>query len=442
MGSEAWVQTDMNYEEACKYIEEIPKFTEKNPLCHTRRCLEILGNPDRLYPSVHVAGTNGKGSVCCYLESVFRTAGKKTALFTSPHLVSLRERFRIGGLEISEEDFLDVFLRVREASEKMLQAGFSHPSYFEFLYLMAALYFSEMKPDLAIIETGLGGRLDATNTLEHPLLCVITSISLDHMQYLGDTVEKIAAEKAGILKADVPCVFDAANPLAVRVIRQAAAKKNAEPAGLAPEDYKISGNTGRKIDFSTAFRYYENASYTISSGAPYQAENASLAVLAAQVLRKKYFGELTEEEIQRGIAAAFWEGRMEEILPGVFLDGAHNEDGIRCFTEAVLKISGGRKVGLVFGAAADKDYSRMIQELTGQLPLSFVFTTEIPGRRKESAQRFAELFRLGSTCPVEAVTDPAAALGLALEMKEDGLLFICGSLYLIGALKEIIHDKL
>lgn len=435
----------MTYEEQTAYIEEIPRFSSKNPPAHTRLCLERLGNPDRDYPSVHIAGTNGKGSVCAYLASVFRTGGLKTALFTSPHLVSMRERFRIDGGMISEEEFSGVFEKVRLCIQKMQEEGLPHPSYFEFLYLMAAVYFSEMKADIAVIETGLGGRLDATNTLEHPLLAVITSVSLDHMQYLGDTSEAIAREKAGIIKAGVPCIYDAANEEAARVIRAAAERKGAPAFPMRSGDYKISGNGAGKIDFSTSFRYYGNTSFRISSPAPYQAENAALSLLAISVLKNSgnsIFRDLTTEKIKKAISETVWEGRMEEIQPGVYLDGAHNEDGIRRFIEAAEKIAGGKPAGLLFGAVNDKDYAGMIHELARGLPVAYAVTTEIAGKRRETAERFAGLFRENGIEDVQAVGNPAEAYRNACARKGNGCLFICGSLYLAGRIKELINDKL
>ena len=196
----------MNYEEAVAYIEDIPRFTTKNSLDHTRECMRRLGHPQKKFRVIHVAGTNGKGSVCAYLDSMLRAGGYKVGLFTSPHLVKINERFKINGEMISDERFVKAFEEVQKIIKKAQEDGLDHPSYFETLFLMGMVVFKEADVDYVVLETGLGGRLDATNTVDHPLACIITSISLDHVEYLGDTIGKIAGEKAGIIKPQVPVI--------------------------------------------------------------------------------------------------------------------------------------------------------------------------------------------------------------------------------------------
>ena len=191
--------TILNYTEAVEYIYNIPKFTTKNKPEHTAEFLNRLGHPERSMKIIHVAGTNGKGSVCAFLSSMLTEAGKRTALFTSPHLVKINERFQINNQMVSDEEFLSAFLKVDEVVKGMQADGLPHPTYFELLFGVAMVLFAELKAEYVVLETGLGGRLDATNTVEHPLATVITSISLDHTEILGDTIEKIAFEKAGII---------------------------------------------------------------------------------------------------------------------------------------------------------------------------------------------------------------------------------------------------
>ena len=189
-------RTISTYEEAVDYINEIPRFTTKNTMDDTRAFLHRLGDPDQSMRIIHVAGTNGKGSVCAYMRFILEAAGYRTAVFTSPHLTDIRERFVIDGEMVSEKAFLGAFLRIYD----LLDAKTPHPTFFEYLFLMAMILFSESRPDFCILETGLGGRLDATNAVSRKELAVITRIGLDHTEYLGDTLEKIAAEKAGILQ--------------------------------------------------------------------------------------------------------------------------------------------------------------------------------------------------------------------------------------------------
>ena len=212
----------LNYREIVDYIEEIPKFTSKNPLDHTKALLKCLGDPQNQMQVIHVAGTNGKGSVCAYLDSMLRAGGYKVGLFTSPHLVKINERFKINGEMISDERFVKAFEEVQKIIKKAQEDGLDHPSYFETLFLMGMVVFKEANVDYVVLETGLGGRLDATNTVDHPLACIITSISLDHVEYLGDTIGKIAGEKAGIIKPQVPVIYDGHQPEASEVIEKRA----------------------------------------------------------------------------------------------------------------------------------------------------------------------------------------------------------------------------
>ena len=200
------------FEQAEQYINEIPRFAGKNTVEDTSRLLTIAGCDRLPFPVIHVAGTNGKGSVCACLASILKESGRRVGIFTSPHLVDIRERIRIDDEMISENRFAEVFWEVQILADKGKKEGLSHPSFFEYLFLMAMIYFRDEKPDAVILETGLGGRLDATNSVSHPALCVITEIGFDHMQYLGDTLEEIAGEKAGIIKKGVPVIFQDRRP--------------------------------------------------------------------------------------------------------------------------------------------------------------------------------------------------------------------------------------
>ncbi len=445
----------MNYAESCAYIDGLTKFTAKHSLAHTRECLALLDNPDRSFKIVHIAGTNGKGSTASYLESILRSAGIRTGLFTSPHLVDMRERFRVDGEIVSKEAFLAAF----EAARKAVSSMPDHPSYFEFIYLIGCLIFKNAGVTTAVMETGLGGRLDATNTCENPVLTIITSVSFDHMQYLGNTLYEIAGEKAGIIKQGVPVIFLAAKEECAGRILEEAALRNAPALALIPPaaeegvekllsggealtyKTKILKNLAPFIDFSLISSYDKKAcDMRIRAAAAYQAENASLAVLGAAELIRAGFA-ITEENIRDGLLSARWEGRMEEALPGVYLDGAHNEDGISRFIEAAKAVLRGKKATLLFAAVSDKDYTAMVRELAEDLAPECVITTEVPGARRESASHFEELFRENGFERVVTVPDPAEAFKYAMSQRGDGVLFVCGSLYLIGLIKRMIHDQ-
>lgn len=435
----------MTVKEASAYIEGLVRFTEKHSNAHTRQCLHLLGDPDQSFPCIHVAGTNGKGSVCAFLAGFFEESGVKTGLFTSPHLVHIEERIRINGEDISGEDFLRAFSRVQDISRRMEEMGEGHPSYFEFLYLMAMVHFQEEHVGAAVIETGLGGRLDATNSLISPLVTVITAIGMDHMQYLGNTIEEIAGEKAGIMKPGVPCVYADDDPRASGVILRHAQEMGIDCRGLRKCDYEILGMQDGYIDFRTSFRYDGMDTFRIHALAPYQVENASLAILAVKTIAKQHESWrdiLTANAVKQGLYAMYWPGRMEEVLPHVYLDGAHNDNGIRRFAEAVRLMEKDLHACLCFAVVNDKDYTEMIRDLMQGIHWDEIYVTEIPGARKTDSRTIASLFREAGAAHVIEVTDERAACKEALRSRGTRDLFVTGSLYLIGAVKELIHDQL
>ena len=273
----------MNKQEAVSYIEDIPKFTSKNSLEHTREFLARLGHPEEGRKILHVAGTNGKGSVCAYMQAVLLAKKKQTGMFISPHLVEINERIKVNGEDISDGDFLEVFSYVKSVVESMEEAGIPHPSYFEFLFGMAMYAFGKADVEYIILETGLGGRLDATNAIRHPFVTVITSISLDHMDILGDTIEEIAAEKAGIIKPHVPVVY-LDGKKSSGVIEKKAAELEAPCIKIAKNAFEIQKTEEKYIDFSTASAYDKYTTWRLSNPGVYQAENAMLAIRALSLI--------------------------------------------------------------------------------------------------------------------------------------------------------------
>ena len=278
----------MNYAEAEEYINQIPRFSKVKSEENVDEILALFGHPEKKFAYIHVAGTNGKGSVCAFLDSMLRMAGKKTGLFTSPHLITTTERMKINGQNISEEAFTEIFEELLHVVKVREKAGHLHPTYFEWLYLMAMIWFGRQGIEYGIIETGLGGRLDATNHIAQPVLTIITSISYDHMEILGSTLTEIAGEKAGILKAGVPVICDGSEPEAVAVIRQKAALLHCPLKVIEPEQVKILLNRGKNIDFLLQDRY-DNKSYRIhvQTEAVYQTMNGSLAWMAVKELQKQ-----------------------------------------------------------------------------------------------------------------------------------------------------------
>jgi len=429
----------VNYTEAVDYIETIPKFTVKHPPEHTRELLSRLGNPQEGIKIIHVAGTNGKGSVCAYLNAMLLAGGKKTGLFTSPHLVRINERFQINGEDVSDEQFLDAFLKVEKAAKEYEAEGEGHPSYFETLFLMGMLIFKEAGVEYLVMETGLGGRLDATNVVEKPLACIITSISRDHTEYLGDTLEAIAGEKAGIIKAGVPVIYDASQPGPASVIA-AKAKEMGSPAWpMEPSFYEMKTQSREGITFTFAYPGGEKAELAIPYVAKYQMMNASLAFYTMHILQDVH--DIPKNVLAEGLSKIKWPCRMEMAAPGVIIDGAHNEDGIAQFVSTAGYFAKKNEITILFTAVADKHYHEMIGEICEGIHPSHVVATQIDGSRVVPAEVLAEDFRKAGCTDVCAEPEIGAAYEKALGKKGSGMLFCVGSLYLAGELKAYLAKR-
>ena len=449
----------ITFEEAVAYLKDMPRFTVKKNPADSRDLkwfLKKLGNPEQNLRIIHVAGTNGKGSVCAYMSSILQEAGYRTAVFTSPHLVDMRERFAVNGEIISEEAFLQAFCAVGDAVQK---ANSVTPefvlNFYEYLFCMALLCFAEEKPDYCIIETGLGGRLDATNYVDNKLLTVITRISLDHVQYLGDTTAKIAAEKAGILRPGVPVVYLDGDADASAVICRKASELDAPQIPVSKKDYTFLGFRKKYIDFSLRSEYYNYISLTLHTIARYQMENAALAVRAVEVLfrstdTEENGGRLcagagcpTVEEIRRGILGCFWQGRMEEVLPEVYVDGAHNDDGIRAFLDTVTEDGHATGRRLLFGVAADKDCRHMIQRVITSGLFDRIAFTHMRTARSLSLEELKGLLAAYPEDRFTMYTEADTALRTEVSGRQPGeRLYIAGSLYLVGEIKESLdHDQ-
>lgn len=429
----------MNYTEAVDYIETIPKFTVKHPPEHTRELLSRLGNPQEGIKIIHVAGTNGKGSVCAYLNAMLLAGGKKTGLFTSPHLVRINERFQINGEDVSDEQFLNAFLKVEKAAKEYEAEGEGHPSYFETLFLMGMLIFKEAGVEYLVMETGLGGRLDATNVVEKPLACIITSISRDHTEYLGDTLEAIAGEKAGIIKAGVPVIYDASQPGPASVIA-AKAKEMGSPAWpMEPSFYEMKTQSREGITFTFAYPGGEKAELAIPYVAKYQMMNASLAFYTMHILQDVH--DIPKNVLAEGLSKIKWPCRMEMAAPGVIIDGAHNEDGIAQFVSTAGYFAKENEITILFTAVADKHYHEMIGEICEGIHPSHVVATQIDGSRVVPAEVLAEDVRKAGCTDVCAEPEIGAAYEKALGKKGSGMLFCVGSLYLAGELKAYLAKR-
>ncbi len=421
--------------EAQEYINHIPKFVKKNTMQDTRAFYGRLSCPCKDNKVIHVAGTNGKGSVCAYLQSVLMEAGYSVGMFTSPHLVDIRERIRVDRELIPEEDFVAVFEQVRGSCGKNAGENDYHPSYFEFLYFMAMLYFDKRHPDFIILETGLGGRLDATNSFHSPCISIITEIGLDHTEYLGETLEEIAAEKAGIVKKGIPLVYFAKNKIVSERIEKSVKRAESKAFSVKAEDIGLKNCDKKGIDFSYYSGYYKYSTFHLSTKALYQQENAALCIRALEVLGEMGKVTVSEQCLRKGLADARWEGRMEEILPEVYLDGAHNPDGMEAFLKSVRVDGAAAGRILLYSSLAEKACGEMVRKIADAGLFQEIIVTKIDSPRAAGAQELAELFGKKSVTIIE---DLKEAFEYCLHKKAAGMkVYITGSLYLIGQVKEL-----
>lgn len=428
----------MTYQEATEFILSIPKFTSKNKPEHTRLFLQYLGHPERHFKVIHVAGTNGKGSVCAYLDAMLRAEKKRVGLFTSPHLVKINERIVVDGEMLSDAQFLSVFEKVQAAVGRMQEENLPHPTFFEFLFGMAVTAFAEAKVEYAVLETGLGGRLDATNTVEQPVCSVITSIGYDHTELLGDTLEEIAAEKAGIIKKGTPVIYMEGAEESNRVIEETAKNLGNRCKKIGKNAFKILGIQNKSIAFSCASAYYEDVTWRLNNTGAYQPENACLALEVMRLL----FGEAKQLRAwQEALSQVIWKGRMEEVQPDVFIDGAHNISAVERFAESVKKNSTGQGTILLFSAVQDKDYEQMIAYLCRQVDAEIYLVTQIQDKRAEARGILAETFRRFTDRPVLEMETIADAWEYIMKNQNGRRVYCLGSLYLVGMIKELMEQS-
>lgn len=440
MGSNVEENMHFSYEEAVNYILDVPRFTKKNVLEDTERFFDFLGRPGENARIVHVAGTNGKGSVCAFVASVLERAGISTGFFSSPHLVDIRERFRLNGEMIGREAFAACLNRVMDSLEAFRQKTGKteyHPTFFELLFFMGMLWFSEQKAEAIVLETGMGGRLDATNVVRQPAVCVITRIGMDHMEYLGDTKEKIAGEKAGIIKRHTPVVFWDDDPSVSQVIVEKAKKMDAEVIPVSDQEVGFFNFKNKTVDFSMRSGYYEYIRVCLHTPAVYQRQNAALAVRALEVLNGKLTeeernaGRITREAIEEGLSAAHWSGRMEEVLPGVVIDGAHNEDGVSAFLESVAEDGCGGTRSLLFSVVSDKRAGAMAEQILKSGLFSMIAAAPMESGRSVTKEQLDKIWKGRA----ELHDSPEEAFAsLIREKGEKDMVYAAGSLYLAGQL--------
>ncbi|MDR2909197.1 MAG: bifunctional folylpolyglutamate synthase/dihydrofolate synthase [Oscillospiraceae bacterium] len=416
----------MTFEQSVNFIHGIARFGSKPGLRRIRRLLELLGNPQRELAFIHVAGTNGKGSTCAMLEAALREGGYKTGLYISPYVTDFRERIQLSGSMISQEDFAECASKIKPLWDELDSAG-DPPSEFETLLGVAFEYYRTKKPDVMVLGVGRGGRWDATNVIDTPAVSVITSLSLDHTEYLGETIGEIAFEKCGIIKpGGITVVSPGQDPEALAVIR-----------GRCEEEGSLLRVCGEaevlSMDFWGTRMSYGGLSVLLPLRGMHQVRNASAVLEALSAVSGRF--PLSAKAIADGIAGVKFPARLEVISkePLIILDGAHNPDGARVLGEALELISG-KKIHAVMGMLGYKDVSRALAEI---LPRCHSLVA-VPVKSNPNGMAPEELARLGKAFIADASSAPSAEEGvrLALSRCEPGdAVLVCGSLYLAGEIR-------
>lgn len=423
-----WIMKELTYQEIIDQIEHKRRFGNLSGVDISGRMLRQLGGPEKHMNFIHLAGTNGKGSVSAFLCGILREAGLKTGMFTSPHLVDFRERIRVDGEMIPE----DAVMRIGGA---LLKQDFSvFPTMFDYCFCMAVLYFKEQGCDVVILETGLGGRLDSTNAIPVPKVTVITKIGYDHMSVLGGTLKEIAAEKAGIMKKGTKLVLGSQDAEAFEVLTDAAARAGiTQYETVRPEELRILQMEGGNQRFS--FRAYEDLRMQMLG--IHQYENAAAAILAAEAFLGCFEWAAIQgldSCIRRGIYKTVWKGRMEILRDDPFLmvDGAHNSSGVRALKDSLIRLYPGERFHFIMGVMADKDYETMIEEL---LPLAEDFTAVTAGGERALNGEDLAFYIRGKGIPAKACEDLRYLM--AKDTDRDGKTVAFGSLYFVGEIESL-----
>jgi len=423
---------------AIEKIEKFEKFGSVLGLDRIRKLMELLGNPEKKLGIIHVAGTNGKGSVSRYIYEGLRANGYNTGLFTSPFLQVFNERIECNGEYITDDELEELTDAVLEKCSAMVELGMDSPTEFEVITAIAFLYFEQKQTDFVVLEVGLGGRGDSTNIIENPLISIITSISYDHMDRLGDSLEQIAFEKAGIIKKGVPVVINVQDRGAAKVI----AKKAYEMNSVLFDATKVKTNiknmdlNGSSFDMNVYGTDYSGIEITMIG--EHQIENAKVAIIAMELLRKSNKVKVERSKLYDGIKNAKQFGRFEIMKtdPWIIIDGAHNKAGAEALAKVIEENFPGKKTLFVVGLLEDKDSDGIISQFC-RVSSEFV-STEPDNARKMTAEKLCGIIkRNNGKCKVVKNVKDACDYALRLENEFDVVVF-AGSLYLIGEIRGIL----
>ncbi|MFZ5986488.1 MAG: bifunctional folylpolyglutamate synthase/dihydrofolate synthase [Bacillota bacterium] len=426
----------MQYGEAINYIHATLKFGVKLGLDNIKSLLDLMGNPHQKLKYVHVAGTNGKGSTVAFISSILISAGYKVGVYTSPYIERFTERIKINKSEISEEDLARITSFVKEKVEIMIKEGKNHPTEFEIVTAIAFQYFYEMGCDIVVLEVGLGGRFDSTNVIDKPLVAVITTISYDHMDKLGDTLAKIAFEKAGIIKEATDVVIYPQSEEAEKVFGDACTERRALLHKVCFEKIEVRNYS---ID-GQEFDYDRMESIRISLLGEHQIKNAVVAIETAKILAIKGY-KITEDIIRRGLGTARWPGRLEVLRkePVFLIDGAHNQEGSQTLANVLKTYFPDKKILFILGVLKDKDYRSIIEACA---PIASQFITITPkSDRALPAKDLAEIVECYcNNLLISDTIEDAVRTSLELSPK-DGVICAFGSLYYIGEVRRIFEEE-
>ncbi|MBP2625948.1 MAG: FolC bifunctional protein [Firmicutes bacterium] len=425
----------MTYEESLTYLENLCKFGVNMGLARIEKLLELMDHPERQFKTIHVTGTNGKGSTTAMLASILKAAGIKTGMYTSPHLSNYTERMMIDGLEASPLEFAKAVEYTSQFVEKIVTLDLGHPTEFEVLTAAAFHYFAICGVEYAVIEVGLGGLLDSTNLIV-PEVAVITNVTLDHIDKCGSTITEIAYHKAGIIKQGVPLVT-AAEGKALDVIRYVAEKKSAKMYTYGREfSAKFAGLVEHRQKVAIEAQGQDNiGTFIVNLLGHHQVDNCAVAVMTALVLAEKE-QRITMSALQNGLLQVYWPGRFE-VIPGkptIIIDGAHNQDGARGLRKNLNEFYANKEIVFLLGILRDKDVTAIVRELIGAID-KVVVVAPISQRAGQPQDIAKEI----QAAHVETAESISEGLGQAYMLAGgNGVICIAGSLYLVGAAREII----
>lgn len=430
------------YEEALSWIHGRLRLGMKPGLARMEWMMERLEHPEKKIKAIHVAGTNGKGSTVSYIRNMLQEAGYTIGTFTSPYIETFNERISVNGTHIPNDEIVSLLQVIKPLAEELEDTELGGPTEFEVITAMALYYFGENPEiDFVIMEVGLGGRLDSTNVI-NPLVSIITSIGFDHMSILGDTLEEIAGEKAGIIKQGVPVVTAVDQEAAIEVIRNKA-NETESPFYQLEQDFIIlnhHSDNGEVFTLKTQNKMFNNLSITMKGA--HQVRNASLAVMTVHLLQSSGIVQLVDSELAAGLTKSKWIGRFEEVLndPLVILDGAHNPEGIKSLVETIRTHLNNKEIHIIFSALSDKKLNTMISQLE-EVAKSLTFTSfDYP--RAASTRELYENSSAGENIVTNDSWQEAVESGIdSVSSKENAALVITGSLYFISEVRQFILQE-